>query len=99
MVDLKIKVTRRKQSFCLMTARVGDLKPDYKVHLKHVSLFIRKIKLSTGVSVDHTKAMEKWNAKYPIGRVLCKTNSIRSGSWSFMQNNVFLRLIPKHVNL
>lgn len=97
MVDLKIKMTRSKPNFCLMADKFDDKAPDYKVMLQHASLFIRKVKVSPGVSIGHAKALEKSNAKYPIDRVLCKTYSISSGSWSFMQDNVFLGSMPKRV--
>ncbi|XP_035206168.1 uncharacterized protein F54H12.2-like [Stegodyphus dumicola] len=70
---------------------------DYKVILDHASLFIRKVKVNPGVSLGHVKALEKSSAKYPIDRVLCKTYSVSKGSWSFMQDNVFLGLMPKRV--
>lgn len=94
MIDLKIKMTRSKPEFCLMTS-VKELA--YKVILTHASLFIRKIKVNPGVSLGHAKALEKNTAKYPIDRVLCKTYSVSVGSWSFMQDNVFLGTMPKRV--
>lgn len=94
MVDLKIKMTRSKPNFCLMSSKVGA---DYKVVLEHASLFIRKVKVNPAVSLAHAKALEKSNAKYPIDRVLCKTYSVSTGSRSFMQDNVFLGAIPKRV--
>lgn len=97
MVDLKIKMSRSKHSFCLMGDKLDQNPPDYLVMLQHASLFIRKVKVSPGVSLGHAKALEKHNAKYPIDRIVCKTYSIPSGSWSFMQDNVFLGAMPKRV--
>lgn len=94
MVDLKIKMTRSKPEFCLMSSTAET---EYKVMLMHASLFIRKVKVSPGVSLGHAKALEKSAAKYPIDRVLCKTYSVSAGSWSFMQDNVFLGAMPKRV--
>lgn len=94
LVDLKIKMVRSKPSFCLISPK-ADV--DYKVVLEHASMFIRKVKVSPGVSLGHAKALEKSSAKYPIDRVLCKTYSVSSGSWSFMQDNVFLGHMPKRV--
>lgn len=97
MVDLKIEMTLKKPSFCLMADKVGGIKPDYKVLLQHASLFIRKVKISPGVSVGHVRALEQCNANHTIDRVLYKTYSILSGSWSFMQDNVFVGPMPNRV--
>lgn len=94
MVDIKIKMTRSKPDFCLMSNKPN---PEYKVILDHASLFIRKVKVSPGVSLGHAKALEKSTAKYPIDRVLCKTYSVSGGSWSFNQDNVFLGSMPKRI--
>lgn len=94
LVDVKIKMTRSKPAFCLIAP---EKNVEYKVVIEHASLFIRKVKVSSGVSLGHAKALEKGTAKYPVERVLCKTYSISKGSWSFMQDNVFLGVIPKRV--
>ncbi|GFS29128.1 uncharacterized protein F54H12.2 [Trichonephila inaurata madagascariensis] len=96
LVDVKIKMTRTKPDFCLMSTKTGE---PYKVVLQYASLFIRKVKVSPCVSLGHAKALEKSTAKYPIDRVLCKTYSIPKGSvcWSFIQDYVFLGVMPKRV--
>ena len=100
MVDLKIKLTRSKTSFCLMVNPPKDntqTSPEYKVRLEQASLFIRKVKVSPGVLLGHAKALEKNSAKYPIDRVICKTYSVSKESLSFMQDNVFLGPMPKRI--
>lgn len=94
LVDVKIKITRSKPAFCLVAS---EKNVEYKVMIEHASLFIRKVKVSPGVSLGHAKALEKSTAKYPIERVLCKTYSVSKGSWSFMQDNVFLGVMPRRV--
>jgi hypothetical protein len=94
MVDLRIKMIRSKPSFCLLAP---ENNVEYKVVLEQASLFIRKVKVSPGVSLGHAKALEKSTAKYPIDRVLCKTYSVPIGAWSFLQDNVYLGLMPKRV--
>ena len=94
LVDLKIKLTRSKPNFCLLSPNADK---EYKVILEHASIFIRKVKVSPGVVLGHTKALEKCNAKYPIDRILCKTYSVSKGSWSFLQDNVFLGPMPKRI--
>ncbi|KFM74444.1 hypothetical protein X975_15232, partial [Stegodyphus mimosarum] len=94
LVDVKIILQRSKAPFCLVSP---EEKADYNVILEHASMFIRKVKVSPGVSLGHAKALEKSTAKYPIDRVLCKTYSVSQGSWSFLQDNVFLGVMPKRV--
>ena len=94
MVDIKIKMIRSKPEFCLVSPTTG-----YKVVLEHASMFIRKVKVNPAVSIAHAKALEKTSCKYPIDRVICKTYSISKGSYSFLQDNVFLGLMPKRVIL
>lgn len=64
--------------------------PDNKVNLEHASLFIRKVRVKLGVLLGRAKALEKNSAKYPIDRVLYETYSVSTGSYNFVQRNVFL---------
>ncbi|GBM22488.1 Uncharacterized protein F54H12.2 [Araneus ventricosus] len=93
LVDMKIKMIRSKPNFCLLSTNNSE----YNVVLEHASLFVRKVKVSPGVSLGHAKALEKTSAKNPIDRVVCKTYSIPKGSLSFMQDNVFLGSMPKRL--
>lgn len=93
LVDLKIKLIRSKPEFCLLSSNTTQ--SNFKVVIEHVSLFIRKVKVSPGVLLGHAKALEKTNAKYPIDRILSKVYSIPKGSLSFTQDNVFLGQMPK----
>lgn len=94
LIDLKIKMTPSKPTFCLMSSNADG---EYKVIIDHASLFVRKVKVSPGVTIAHAKALEKSTAKYMLDRVLCKTYSVSAGSWSFMQDNVFLGNMPKRI--
>ncbi|XP_035205264.1 uncharacterized protein LOC118180252 [Stegodyphus dumicola] len=88
MVDVKLTLIRSKPEFCLQG------KAGHKVVLEHVSLFVRKVRVSPGVILGHAKALEKSNAKYPINRVLCKVYSIPQNSMSLIQDNVFVGQMP-----
>ena len=94
LVDIKIKMIRSKPEFCLISPT--DVS-GFKVVLEQASMFIRKVKVNPAVSIAHAKALEKTSCKYPIDRVICKTYSISKGSYSFLQDNVFLGLMPKRV--
>ncbi|XP_035233536.1 uncharacterized protein F54H12.2-like [Stegodyphus dumicola] len=91
LVDLKLKLIRSKPEFCLH----GN--EGHKVVLDHVSLFVRKVRVSPGITLGHAKALEKATAKYPINRVLCKVYSVPQGSMSIVQDNVFVGQMPKRV--
>lgn len=91
LVDLKVKLIRSKPEFCLRG------KEGFKVVLDHVSLLVRKVRVSPGVIVGHAKALQNGTAKYPINRVLCKVYSIPKGNMSFVQDNVFTGQMPKKV--
>jgi len=95
LVDIKIKMIRSKPEFCLISPTTGGV--GFKIVLEHVSLFVRKVKVNPAVSLAHAKALEKTSCKYPIDRVICKTYSIAKGSYSFLQDNVFLGPMPKRV--
>jgi len=69
-VDMKIKLIRSRDTFCLMGADGA------KLAVTHASLFVRKIKLSPSVFLAHAKALENGTAKYPIKRAICKSFSI-----------------------
>lgn len=95
-VDLKIKLIRSSDSFSLMATGAN---PDFKVVIKHASVFVRKVKVSPGVMLGHMKALQKGTAKYPLKRNLCKMLSIPQGNLSFTQDHVFLGQLPNRIVL
>jgi len=72
-VNVKIKLVRSRNSFCLMA---GD---EFKVKTVSAIMFVRKVKLSPSVFLAHAKALENATAKNPIRRVMCKTITIPNG--------------------
>ena len=93
-VTMKLKLNKSKDEFCLMA---GDVNIKYKVVLKNVSLFVRKVKVNPAVSLGHARALEKATAKYPIRRVVTKMMSIPIGNMSFVQDHIFLGQLPKKI--
>ena len=69
-VNVKIKLIRSKDVFCLMGGA------NFKVKITHASLFVRKVKLTPSLFLAHAKALENGTAKYPIRRVVCKSFTI-----------------------
>ncbi|KAH1183000.1 uncharacterized protein F54H12.2-like [Mauremys mutica] len=93
-MDLKIKLTRSKDVFCLMS---GNANQNYKVHIISVSLFVKRVKVTPGVHLGHAEALMTTNAKYPVDRVGIKVFSILSGSRVSNQENLFLGQLPKQL--
>ncbi|XP_030395305.1 uncharacterized protein F54H12.2-like [Gopherus evgoodei] len=93
-VDLKIKLTRSKDVFCLMS---GTANENYKVHIISESLFVKRVKVTPGVRLGHADALMTANAKYPVDRVSIKVFSIPAGSHVSNQENLFLGQLPKQL--
>lgn len=92
-VDVKVKLTRSRNEFCLMR----DGNENYKVQLLSASLFVKRVKVAAGVRLGHAEALLSSNAKYPIDRVGMKVYSIPAGSLVCNQENLFLGQLPKQL--
>src|SRR6218665_3435159 len=66
-VNIKIRLVRNKDAFCLMSSAAGAA---FKVRILECKLYVRKVKLSPSVFLAHAKALEVGNAKFPIRRVV-----------------------------
>ncbi|XP_048010383.1 uncharacterized protein F54H12.2-like [Megalobrama amblycephala] len=94
-VDIKIRMIRAKDEFCLM--RDGDVA--YKLNIQSASLFVKKVTVSPPVRLGHAQALLSSTAKYPIDRVCLKNFSIPAGSRVSNQENLFLGTLPKSIIL
>nr|XP_054588416.1 uncharacterized protein LOC107374313 [Nothobranchius furzeri] len=94
-VDLRIKLTRACDAFCLMGARDST----YKLKLLGASLFVKKVNISPAVRLGHESALLKANAMYPLSRVTVKTYSIPQNSRICNLENLFLGANPKYIVL
>ena len=92
-VNTRIRLTRSKDSFCLMAA--GD--QSYKVQLTAAALFVRKVKISPSVYLAHAKTLESGMAKYPIRRVICKTFTIPAGYLDVSHEKLFAGQLPSRL--
>jgi hypothetical protein len=93
-VNLKIRLVRNKDSFCLMSSVAN---PTFKVKIHDCKLLVRKVKLSPTVFVAHAKALEQGNAKYPVRKVTCKTYTIPRGHLDSVQENLFSGQLPTRI--
>lgn len=94
-VDIKIRLTRGKDEFCLMRSDAIA----YKLNILSASLFVKKVSVSPGVRLGHAQALLSTTAKYPIDRVCLKNFSIPAGSRVSNQENLFLGTLPKSIIL
>ncbi|XP_069082632.1 uncharacterized protein F54H12.2-like [Pleurodeles waltl] len=92
-IDLKIKLNRNKDGFCLIT---GDAE-QYKLLIQSASLYVKRVNVSPSVRLAHAEALQLSNAKYPIERVSMKVYSIPVGTRLTQQQNLFLGQLPKLV--
>ncbi|XP_031762357.1 uncharacterized protein F54H12.2-like [Xenopus tropicalis] len=94
-LDLKIKLSRNKDAFCLMTADAEH----YKVQILQAALYVKRVQVSPAVRIGHSQALLTTNAKYAIDRVSLKVYSIPAGTRITNHENLFLGQIPKIVIL
>ena len=94
-VDLRIKLIRSNDAFCLMGTRTSE----FTLKITAASLFVKKVSVSPAVRLGHAAALMKRNALYPLSRVTVKTYSIHENSRICNQENLFLGTIPKYVIL
>jgi hypothetical protein len=89
-VNVKIKLTRSRDVFCLMST--GD--HAFKVKITAAAMIIRKVKVSPSVYLAHAKTLELGLAKYPIRRVVCKAFTIPAGYLDVSQEKLFSGQLP-----
>ncbi|XP_070687502.1 uncharacterized protein F54H12.2-like [Pempheris klunzingeri] len=94
-VDLRIKLTRASDAFCLM----GAVDSTFRLVILGASLFVKKTSVSPAVRLGHAAALQRANALYPLSRVTVKTYSIPANSRICNQENLFLGSMPKYVVL
>ena len=97
--NLRIKLNRAKNSFCLVSLAAA---PNFKVVITEAILYVRKVNVASSIILGHAAALKQTTAKHPIRRVYRKVLSIPQGFSSFTPDNLFLgpkRTIPKRIVL
>ena len=89
-VTTRLKLTRSKDSFCLMASGTTQ----YKLKITRAAMMIRKVKVSPSVYLAHAKTLEDGMAKYPIRRVVCKSFTIPTGYLDVSQEKLFSGQLP-----
>ncbi|XP_060088987.1 uncharacterized protein F54H12.2-like [Heteronotia binoei] len=93
-VDLKNKLTCSRD-ICFMSS-AGD-GTRFKLQMDSASLFVKKVRVSTGVRLAHAEALMTSTAKCPVDLVSMKMFSISAGAHVSKQDNLFLGQLPKMV--
>ena len=93
LVDLKLILNRSSDQFCLMDKNSSTI--NAKVKLTDVILKVRKVKVSSSVTMAHELALKKMPAIYPIRRVECKAFVVPGNVPSIRKDNIFTGTIPK----
>lgn len=91
-VEVRMRLIRSKDSFCLMEATTAS-----KIRILDASLLVRRAKISPGVLLAHARMLSKSTAKYPLTRVEIKTFTIHSGLVGESIDNVILGQLPKRL--
>jgi hypothetical protein len=68
----QLKVMRRNRDAFALVADAAN----YKIKIKEMALYLRKVQLSPAVRMGHVKALEKTSCKYPIRRVEVKVDTV-----------------------
>ena len=67
-VNLRIKLNQAKNVFCLVSSAGAA---NFKVVITEAILFVRRVKVSSSIILDHAAAPKHSSAKYPIRRMDC----------------------------
>ena len=80
-VDIHLKLFRNRAAFVLVSKETS---PSYKLELLDVVFKACKIKVDSGVLINHGEILKDVTAKYPLSRTELKMNTIPSGSGTFI---------------
>jgi len=93
-VEVRVRLTRSEDEFCLMYASEGGL---FRVDITDATLIMRRVKVSPGVLLAHSRCLSKTTAKYPITRVEIKNFNLQAGIMSTSLDNIFFGQLPKRI--
>ena len=90
-VNLRIKLSRSKDPFCLMATENST----FKVKLEEVILYVRRINISADLALQLNSFMTHDTAKLPLTRVETRVHTIPANVNSYNLDNIFLGNVPK----
>ena len=101
-LDLRVKLTRSKDSFVLMSAPLpagadgqAQRRSNGLVELLDAAFYVRKVKIAPAIALAHAKTLERANAVYPITKTLMRVFSAAGGSYGFREDNLFVDKLPQ----
>jgi hypothetical protein len=93
--SIKITLTPNNPKFYLMCANADANK--YKVKIETAKLELTRLKMNPDVMNNHSMALQKKNAIYPIRRSVIKTFTIAQGTMQETKENLFTGNIPRRL--
>ena len=74
-VDMVVRLIRNASNFCL----ISDVKHNYELFIDEAILYVRNVKISPQVMLQHAMALEKATIKYPLNRVETIQHTLNQG--------------------
>jgi len=96
-VDIKIKLQRSKDSFCIDTK--DDFNTKLKVKILECSLLVQRVKPTPAVFNAHMRMLQNTNARYPYRKTITKVVSVNTGNRSVNVDNLIHGQIPIRIIL
>jgi hypothetical protein len=95
-VDIKLRFTRSPADFCVKTSAAAAAPTQKIIHkIEQISLFVRKVKLSSNELLNVEKKFLSNTAKFPIKDVQTKLFNIPSGLNAVKFNHVSMGKMPE----
>jgi len=91
-VEMKIKLTKSNDNFCLLHAGAADA---YKIKFHKLELCTRKITLDPRVSAAIEKSLEKTPCVYPVTQSKIKTHLLTAGTQQSYLSQVVRGKLPR----
>lgn len=95
-IDVLLRFTRSRDDFVLQKTTATDTEK-YAIKIEHMSLFVRKIKPSATVLLEHSRSLTRGNVVFPITRIFSKYFTLQQGSRTFDINNIVQGQLPSRV--
>ena len=100
-LDIRVKLSRAKNSFVLSCGMIGELaarqRLPYKLQVLDASLIVRKVTVSPVVALAHEKTLEKANAKYQLTRSALRVFTAPTGALFWREDHLFMDKLPNKV--
>jgi hypothetical protein len=73
-IKVKIRLTRSKDSFCL----IGDGNANYVTNITNATLYVRKVNINPDIITAHKRMLDKTPLKYPVKKIETKSFVVSS---------------------